>query len=83
LEEQGVNSFYNYSVPQAVIKFKQGIGRLIRTAADRGVVVVLDERIFSKGYGKYFLDSLPPCEIIKGSRREVLEKMTKWFNFKK
>lgn len=82
LEEQGISSFYNYSVPQAVIKFKQGIGRLIRTASDRGAVIVLDERIFSKGYGKYFLNSLPPCEIIKGPRREVLEKISGWFNLK-
>jgi len=79
LDKQGINSFYNYSVPQAVIKFKQGIGRLIRTASDRGAVVVLDERIFSKNYGKFFLDSLPNCEIVKASRQEVIEKLASWF----
>lgn len=80
LEKQGINSFYSYSVPQAVIKFKQGIGRLIRTKSDRGAIVVLDERIFSKNYGKYFLDSLPECNIIKDSRRNVLEKISEWFS---
>ncbi len=78
LEGKGLNPFYNYSVPQAVIRFKQGIGRLIRTQTDKGIVMVLDERIFSKNYGRYFLQSLPGCEIVKAPRREILEKIKNW-----
>lgn len=59
LEQQGISSFFNYSLPNALIKFKQGFGRLIRSQNDRGIFVVLDERIVTKNYGKYFIDSLP------------------------
>jgi predicted DnaQ family exonuclease/DinG family helicase len=55
--------FTEYALPQAVLRFKQGFGRLIRTKTDRGVVVVLDRRIKSKRYGQAFLDSLPPCRM--------------------
>jgi ATP-dependent DNA helicase DinG len=61
MEREGVNSFLNYSVPQAVIMFRQGFGRLIRNQTDHGVVAVLDRRIVEKRYGKVFLDSLPKC----------------------
>jgi ATP-dependent DNA helicase DinG len=60
LEETGGNSFIDYQVPQAVIALKQGVGRLIRDAQDRGVLVLCDPRLRSKGYGKIFLASLPP-----------------------
>jgi ATP-dependent DNA helicase DinG len=53
--------FFDYQVPQAVIKLKQGFGRLIRTRADTGMVVILDPRVLVKGYGRAFLDALPPC----------------------
>jgi hypothetical protein len=55
MEELYGSSFFSYSVPEAVIKFRQGIGRLIRSASDRGVLVVLDNRIITKGYGKQFV----------------------------
>ncbi|HEV2704633.1 MAG TPA: ATP-dependent DNA helicase [Pyrinomonadaceae bacterium] len=61
IEEQGGSSFYEYSVPQAVISLKQGLGRLIRSATDRGVLAVLDPRLRTQGYGRLFLQSLPPC----------------------
>lgn len=57
----GSNPFRDYQLPEAVIKFKQGFGRLIRTKNDRGTVVCLDPRIVSKPYGKLFLESLPEC----------------------
>jgi len=57
---RGGNSFLDYSVPEAVLKFKQGIGRLIRSKTDRGIVVILDPRVLSKPYGKTFRLSLPP-----------------------
>ncbi|HYN86687.1 MAG TPA: ATP-dependent DNA helicase [Pyrinomonadaceae bacterium] len=61
IEEQGGSSFYEYSVPQAIISLKQGLGRLIRSATDRGVLAVLDPRLRTQAYGRLFLRSLPPC----------------------
>ena len=58
--------FYNYQVPEAILRFRQGFGRLIRSKTDRGVVVVLDKRLTSKSYGHLFLDSLPECTVHKG-----------------
>ncbi len=52
-----------YSVPQAVISLKQGLGRLIRSTSDRGVLAVLDPRVRTKVYGQQFLKSLPPCRV--------------------
>jgi ATP-dependent DNA helicase DinG len=63
IEEQGGSSFYEYSVPQAIISLKQGLGRLIRSTTDRGVLAVLDPRLRTKVYGQTFLQSLPPCRI--------------------
>ena len=59
----GGNPFRDYQLPEAVIKFRQGFGRLIRTATDRGMVVVLDPRVNSKPYGRTFLESLPEMPI--------------------
>lgn len=72
LRRQGQNPFYSYQVPQAVLRFKQGFGRLIRTKRDKGVVLVLDKRIVSKNYGSYFLEALPHCPIRKGRLEEIL-----------
>jgi ATP-dependent DNA helicase DinG len=63
IEEQGGSSFYEYSVPQAIISLKQGLGRLIRSATDRGLLAVLDPRLRTAGYGRLFLQSLPPCRV--------------------
>jgi ATP-dependent DNA helicase DinG len=63
VEEQGGSSFYEYSVPQAVITLKQGLGRLIRSATDRGILAVLDPRLRTSSYGRLFIASLPPCRI--------------------
>lgn len=63
IEEGGGSSFYEYSVPQAIIALKQGVGRLIRSATDRGLIAVLDPRLRTAGYGRLFLASLPPCRI--------------------
>ncbi len=60
IRRQGGNPFGDYQVPQAVITLKQGVGRLIRDTSDRGVVMLCDPRLKSRGYGKRFLDSLPP-----------------------
>ena len=59
----GGNPFSDYQLPEAVIKFRQGFGRLIRTTTDQGMVVVLDPRIETKAYGRIFLESLPPAKV--------------------
>ncbi len=65
IEASGGNSFREYSLPEALIKFKQGFGRLIRTREDAGIVVVLDSRIVTKYYGKHFITALPDCKIVR------------------
>lgn len=64
INAQGGNAFSDYQVPEAVLMLKQGLGRLIRTATDRGILAVLDSRLTTKGYGKRFLASLPPARQI-------------------
>ncbi|HEX8890846.1 MAG TPA: ATP-dependent DNA helicase [Pyrinomonadaceae bacterium] len=63
IDDQGGSSFYEYSVPQAIISLKQGLGRLIRSTTDRGVLAILDPRLRTKAYGRLFLESLPPCKV--------------------
>ncbi len=65
IDSHGGNSFTGYSVPSAIIALKQGLGRLIRSATDRGVLSILDPRIVTKGYGQQFLKSLPPSRITR------------------
>ena len=61
IEARNGNPFMEFSLPVAVLKFRQGVGRLIRTKSDEGIVVVLDSRVLTKRYGQIFLDSLPKC----------------------
>ncbi|MEZ6114869.1 MAG: helicase C-terminal domain-containing protein, partial [Pirellulaceae bacterium] len=61
----GGNPFRDYQLPEAVIKLRQGFGRLIRSARDHGIVVILDPRVRTKPYGRMFLESLPECEIVE------------------
>jgi ATP-dependent DNA helicase DinG len=63
IDDQGGNSFYEYSVPQAAITLKQGLGRLIRSSSDRGVLSILDPRLKTKSYGRVFLQSIPQCRV--------------------
>jgi ATP-dependent DNA helicase DinG len=67
IRASGGNPFYDYQLPEAVIKVKQGFGRLIRTATDQGIVVILDPRIHSKAYGRLFIESLPACPQVQES----------------
>jgi ATP-dependent DNA helicase DinG len=64
----GGNPFMEYSVPEAIIRLKQGFGRLIRSKTDTGIVVILDSRIKSRRYGKLFLDALPSCNLVVKNR---------------
>jgi len=59
----GLSAFAHFALPRAVLRLKQGFGRLIRTAADDGAVVVLDQRAAARSYGRRFLDSLPPARL--------------------
>ena len=63
IEARGGNSFGEFSLPEAILKFRQGVGRLIRTKTDTGIIVVLDNRILVKQYGQAFLDALPACPV--------------------
>ena len=63
IEARGGNSFAEFSLPEAILKFRQGVGRLIRTKTDNGIVVVLDNRILAKQYGQAFLEALPKCPV--------------------
>ncbi|NUQ00533.1 MAG: hypothetical protein HUU35_11830, partial [Armatimonadetes bacterium] len=78
LEAQGINAWSAYSVPQAVILFKQGFGRLIRTATDRGAVIVLDRRLRERSYGRAFLRSVPGYSGVFESWFEVKERLREW-----
>ena len=61
IKDSGKSPFMDYSLPEAVLKFRQGLGRLIRSKTDKGIIVVLDKRIISKRYGEHFLQSIPRC----------------------
>jgi ATP-dependent DNA helicase DinG len=63
IEARGGNSFGEYSLPEAILKFRQGVGRLIRTKTDTGIIVILDNRVLTKSYGGQFLEALPPCPV--------------------
>jgi len=63
IEAHGGNSFSDFSLPEAILKFRQGVGRLIRTKTDTGIVAILDNRVLTKQYGQSFLDALPKCPV--------------------
>ena len=79
MKRQGVNAFFEYSLPKAVLKFRQGFGRLIRDKNDRGVILVTDSRIIRKTYGKVFVDSLPKLkkEVVKTN--EIKDSVCSFF----
>lgn len=70
IQKSGGRPFVDYSIPEAIIKLKQGFGRLIRSRTDRGIVVVLDSRLVSKRYGQLFLDALPDCPRVYASEHK-------------
>jgi ATP-dependent DNA helicase DinG len=63
IKSTGGSPFLQYQVPEAILKFRQGVGRLIRSREDRGIVVILDPRVKSKSYGRWFLEALPDCRV--------------------
>ena len=80
IEAAGGDPFMAYTVPQAVIKFKQGFGRLIRHRDDRGVVLILDSRVVKKGYGRTFLRSLPAARVLAAPADSVFAEIERFFS---
>lgn len=76
-ERNNKNSFMDFQIPESIIKFKQGIGRLIRGKQDRGIVTILDNRIITKKYGKYFMEAIPTNNIKAIDREEILKDIEK------
>jgi len=73
IDAHGGNAFMEYTIPMAVLKFRQGFGRLIRSKSDFGMVAILDRRVIDKFYGKWFLQSLPESVQLTGNLDELAE----------
>jgi ATP-dependent DNA helicase DinG len=80
IERSGGNSFAELMLPQAALRLKQGFGRLIRSRADRGAVVLLDRRLRERGYGRYFLDALPPAPVHAGPWAELVPRLRAFYS---
>jgi DNA polymerase-3 subunit epsilon/ATP-dependent DNA helicase DinG len=76
--EQFDSPFGDYALPSAILRLRQGFGRLIRDRNDRGVVAILDRRIFEKSYGRQFVNALPDCTRVKGSSSVVAQRTLEW-----
>ncbi len=72
--------FSEYAIPEAILRFRQGFGRLIRTQTDRGIVVILDKRVLTKRYGRYFINSLPQCNVVQGSVHNLPSHAKRWLS---
>ncbi|MFZ5919095.1 MAG: helicase C-terminal domain-containing protein [Chloroflexota bacterium] len=70
--------FTDYSVPETILRFRQGFGRLIRSTTDRGLVLMLDKRVLTKRYGIKFLNSLPPCQVIRAPLSDLPRTAARW-----
>ncbi|MDN5327034.1 MAG: ATP-dependent helicase DinG [Moorella sp. (in: firmicutes)] len=79
LAARGQNAFATLSLPQAIIRFRQGFGRLIRRASDRGVLVILDQRLLSQRYGRLFIQSLPPVTLEEVDPAGAPSRIKTWF----
>lgn len=80
IKKTGGNPFMDYIVPLAVVKFRQGFGRLIRTKTDRGCVIITDRRVLTKNYGKKFLHSLPECHYVRDTTQQVIHAVSDFFS---
>lgn len=80
MQRQGLNSFYKLSLPEAIIRFKQGFGRLIRSSNDKGAFIVLDRRIETKSYGEDFLKALPNVNVKHVQLDEMVFDLEDWYN---
>ena len=82
IEKRGKSSFIDYTIPTAIVKFKQGFGRLIRSKKDRGCMICLDSRLHSKPYGKLFIKSLPGIKELVGDSNVLLDSLKKFYGKK-
>jgi hypothetical protein len=80
MTSRGENPFWGLMVPDAAVRLKQGIGRLIRTRTDRGVVLLLDDRLLTKRYGRTIREALPPMPLVRGPWRVVREKVAEFYS---
>ena len=80
IHKAGGNPFLEFTVPEAVIKFRQGFGRLIRSRSDYGAVIILDNRLVTKMYGRMFLDSIPAKSRLFKKEEELWEELLNWFH---
>jgi ATP-dependent DNA helicase DinG len=78
MKQKGKNPFSAYGLPEAVLRFKQGFGRLIRTESDKGLVIVFDRRIETTAYGKDFIRSIPPVTLHHSSLNEIIQIVEDW-----
>ena len=78
IEKRGGNAFWDFALPLAALRLKQGFGRLVRSHDDRGSVVILDDRILRKRYGVYLRESLPPAPLAKGPWSEVAQALSRF-----
>lgn len=77
------NAFFEYSIPETILRFRQGFGRLNRRGTDEGVVIVLDKRVLTKRYGQLFINALPECTVIRQKASRVGELTIRWLNREK
>lgn len=80
IEERGDNPFMEYAIPKAIVKFKQGFGRLIRTKTDYGCILCLDSRLINKAYGKLFIKSLPVCRMVTGHLNSITSELKNFYS---
>jgi ATP-dependent DNA helicase DinG len=80
IENNGGNSFHEYMLPHAALRMKQGFGRLIRSAHDRGAVAILDRRILEKGYGRYILDTLPRAPLVRANWFALASRLREFYD---
>jgi ATP-dependent DNA helicase DinG len=79
IEARGGDSFNEFMLPHAALRLKQGFGRLVRTASDRGVIVPGDSRVVTKGYGRSLLDGLPPARRLAKPWRDIVPELARFY----
>ncbi|MTD30039.1 ATP-dependent DNA helicase DinG [Planomicrobium sp. YIM 101495] len=80
ISKEGKNPFLHYALPEAVLRLRQGFGRLIRSKDDQGLFIVLDRRIETKSYGHEFISALPKVEVVKGPLEKMVTDIEAWYN---
>lgn len=80
IERGGGDAFQDYMLPHAALRLKQGFGRLVRSRSDRGAVLILDDRLITKRYGRYLRESLPDAPLVKGIWTDVRRKLQDFYD---